>query len=134
MADKKISKEALETAKMKVYMVMLKHVGPEKKIGMGELYQEVFGEKWTHRINDTRKIRDLITEMRRDGQPVMSDSSSTNGGYWIAASASEINNWCNREKGRALSMLKRIASIKKVSLPDYIGQLHLELGGGDDAD
>lgn len=127
---KAITKEELEAARMRLYMVMMQHVGPSKKIGMGELFELVFpGETWTHRINDTRRLRDLVTEMRRDGQPVMSDSSATNGGYWIAASSSEVNEWCNRMTAKALSILKRISSIKKVSLPDYVGQLHLDLGG-----
>lgn len=128
----KITSEELQAARMKLYMVMMQHVGPDKKIGMGELYETVFGKRWTHRINDTKQLRILITEMRRDGQPVMSDSSSSSGGYWIAASSSEINDWCDRVKVRALSMLKRISTIKKVSLPEYIGQIRLELGGKDD--
>lgn len=129
---KRMTKEELDAAKLKLYMVLLQHVGPDKKIGMGELYEKVFGMPWKHRINDTKALRKLITEMRREGQPVMSDSSSTNGGYWIAASASEINAYCEHTKKRALSILKRISTLKKVSLPEYLGQLQLDLGTNDD--
>jgi hypothetical protein len=117
----------LEAARLKIYMVMMQHVGPDKKIGMGELYQEVFGAKWAHRINDTKKIRSLVTEMRQQGQPIMSDTSSSAGGYWIAASASEVNDWADRTKSRALKILSRISKVKKISLPEFLGQLQLEL-------
>ena len=127
--NQKITPEEMQLARLKIYMVMMQHVGPDKKIGMGELYSEVFDRPWDHRINDTRKLRDLVTEMRAQGQPVMSDSSHTNGGYWIAASASEVNAWCERSKIKALSILKRLASVKKISLPEFLGQMQLELGG-----
>ena len=122
----KMTKAQLDAARLKLYGVMLQHVGPEKRIGMGELFQEVFGRPWRHRINDTKVLRRLITEMRRDGQPVMSDTSTTNGGYWIAASSSEINAWCDHSKRRALSILSRISRIKRVSLPEYLGQMQIE--------
>ena len=121
--------EAMKVWQLKLYMVMMQHIGPDKKIGMGELYQEVIGEPWTHRINDTKLIRKLITEMRREGQPVMSDTSASHGGYWMASSSSEINAWCDRSKARALSILSRLASVKKISLPEFLGQMQLELGG-----
>ena len=129
---KPITAEQIEAARLKLYGVLLQHVGPEKKIGMGELYQAVFDRSWHHRINDTRKLRDLITEMRDDGQPVMSNSSSSGGGYWIAASGSELNAYCDKGKRKAVGMLARIAKMKRVSLPEYLGQLQLELGGGDE--
>ena len=127
--DKKTYEEDMKTYRLKLYMVMMQHVGPDKKIGMGELYQEVIGEPWGHRINDTKLIRKLVTEMRLEGQPIMSDTSASNGGYWIAASASEVNSWCNSSKSRALAILQRISSIKKISLSEFLGQMQLELGG-----
>lgn len=127
MSEKtRMTQEELDAARLKLSMTLLRHVGPNNKIGMGELYSSVFGKPWANRINDTRKLRDLIMELRADGMPVMSDCAS-NGGYWIAASASEINAWCDRTKARALSMLGRAANMKKVSLPDYLGQMRLEL-------
>ncbi len=129
--EKKISKEQLDAARLKLYAVMMQHIGPEKKIGMGELYEAVFGRTWSHRINDTRMLRNLITEMRRDGQPVMSSTSSGSGGYWIAASSTEIAEYCNRHKTSALKSLAHIARIKKVSLAEYLGQMQLELEAGD---
>ena len=62
----------------------------------------------------------------------MSTSTSAGGGYWIAASQSEITDYCNRMKSRALGILKRAAAIKHISLPEYLGQVQLELEARDD--
>lgn len=133
MEKKKISKEELDKARMRLYMVMLQHVGPDKKIGMGELFETVFERPWKHRINDTRQIRMLIDQMKQDGQAVMSSTSSTNGGYWIAASASELTAFEEKDKKRAVKILSRLSSMRKTSLPDYIGQMKLELEARNDA-
>lgn len=133
MEKKKITTEELDRARMKLYMIMLQHVGPDKKIGMGELFEQVFGCQWNHRINDTRPLRKLITEMRKDGQAVMSNTSSSRGGYWIASSASELNAYTEKEKKAAIKVLARLARMKKVSLPDYLGQMKLELEARNDS-
>jgi hypothetical protein len=127
---KKMSKDEITAAKMKLYAVMLQHVGPDKKIGMGELFETVFDRPWHHRINDTKALRKLITDMRRDGMPVVSSSSTTNGGYWVSASGSEINAYCEQARRRALSILGRVAAIRRVSLPEYLGQMALEMEAG----
>jgi hypothetical protein len=124
---RKFTAEKLTQARMKIQMIMMMHVGPGNKIGMGELYREVFGREYEHRINDTRQIRELITEMRSNGLPVMSDSSATRGGYWLASGSSEIQDWCNRNRYRALDILRRVATVKKISLQEYIGQLAMDL-------
>jgi hypothetical protein len=132
MEKKKISKEDLDRARTRLYMIMLQHVGPDRKVGMGQLFREVFKRPWKHRINDTRLLRKLITEMRNDGQAVMSSTSSSRGGYWIASSASELNAYTEKEKKAAIKVLARLARMKKVSLPDYLGQMKLELEARND--
>ncbi len=114
-------------ARQRLYALMLRHVGPDSKVGMGELYEQVFEKPWRHRINDTRQLRRLITDMREDGMPVLSNTD----GYWIAASSSELNDWCEKDKARALAILARIARIRKISLPEYLGQMQLELEAPD---
>lgn len=124
---RQMTSEELDACRLKLATTLLRHVGPFRKIGMGELYQGVFGRSWAHRINDTRQLRKLITELRTEGMPILSDRN----GYWIAASASEINVFCQAGKRKALALLARISRMKNVSLPDYLGQLQLELGKGD---
>ena len=132
MEKKKITKQDLDQAKTRLYMIMLQHIGPSQKIGMGELYEQVFGRPWNNRINDTRQIRMLITQMKKEGQAVMSSSSSTNGGYWIAASGSELDAFVKKDKLRALKILSRISNMKKVSLPELMGQMLIEWNDGNE--
>lgn len=125
MNNKRMTTADIEAARLKLATTLLRHVGPERKVGMGELYETVFGRSWAHRINDTRALRTLITELRSDGMPILSDTH----GYWIAASASEVNGFCDRDKRKALAILGRISMMKNVALPDYLGQMQLELEG-----
>jgi hypothetical protein len=125
----RITQEQLDAARNLLTALMIGHIGPDKKIGMGELYEAVFqGKKYSHRINDTRLLRRLITEMRAVGMPIVSDGA----GYWLSASSSELNQYCDKTKRRALGMLARCSRMKKVSLPEYLGQMRLELEADDE--
>ena len=126
--NEKFTKEQLEAARTRLYALMMQHIGPDRKIGMGELYETTFGRSYNNRINDTRLLRRFVTEMRAEGMPVLSDGA----GYWLSASASELNGYCDRSKKRALAMLARVSRMKKVSLPEYLGQMQLELEASDE--
>lgn len=108
------------------------HIGEPNAIGMGELYEQVYGESWKNRINDTRALRKAITDLREEGVPVCSVAASYGGGYYLAAAGSELAGYLRRSERRALLILKRNAKIKKISLPDYLGQMKLNMEGGDD--
>lgn len=112
------------------------HIGEPNAIGMGELYEQIYGEPWEHRINDTRALRKAITDLREEGIPVCSVAASYGGGYYLAAAGSELAAYLRRSERRALLILSRNAKIKKVSLPDYLGQMKLNMEGaghGDEA-
>jgi hypothetical protein len=102
-------------------------------IGMAELYQAVFDRPRQNRINDTRALRHLITELRDEGEPICSTSSSDSGGYYLAAAGDELIDFLRKDKFRALRIHRRDAKILKISLPDYLGQLKLELESGNEA-
>jgi len=108
------------------------HIGEPNAIGMGELYELVYGESWNNRINDTRALRKAITHLREEGVPVCSVAASYGGGYYLAAAGSELAGYLRRSERRALLILKRNATIKKISLPDYLGQMKLNMEGGHD--
>jgi len=110
------------------------HIGEPNAIGMGELYEQVFGEPWKNRINDTRALRKAITDLREEGVPVCSVATSYGGGYYLAAAGSELTEYMRRNERLALKKLMRNARMKKISLPDYLGQMRLNMvsiGGGD---
>lgn len=104
------------------------HIGEPNAIGMGELYEQVYGEPWTNRINDTRALRKAITELRAEGVPICSVAHAYGGGYYLAAAGSELAAYLRRSERRALLILQRNAKIKKISLPEYLGQMKLEMG------
>lgn len=106
--------------------VMMDHVGSNRKIGMGELYERIFGRRWANRINDTRDVRNLIEALQREeGLRICSDA----GGYWLAASGSELEAYLERQRKRALKILAKEAKIRRVELPALLGQLALDFGG-----
>jgi len=111
------------------------HIGQMHAVGMAELYETVYGETWENRINDTRKLRKLITDMRREGVAICSVSSSTGGGYYLPAAGSELKGYLRLSKVRALRILARVSRIQKISLPDLLGQMRLEMedNGHDEA-
>ena len=113
--------------------IMPHHIGRQRAIGMGELFEDVFGRPWQNRINDTRALRHLITEARREGDPICSDTSSSGGGYFYAAASSELEEFCALFRRRAIRSLMTESRIRKISLPELLGQMQLRLKEGKDA-
>ena len=105
------------------------HVSEPNAISMTELFETVYERPWHDRVNDTRNIRELITVMREEGVPICSSFSQNGGGYYLAAAGSELANYLRKTERRALLILMRNAKIKKISLPNYLGQLKLETEG-----
>jgi hypothetical protein len=113
---------------------LTKHIGESNAIGMGELYEIIFEKPWKNRINDTRKLRTLITSLRADGIAICSSSDAGNGGYYLASAGSEINDYLRRLERRALKVLARISKIKRITLPEYLGQMRLHMLETKDSD
>ena len=107
------------------------HIGRHNTIGMGELYELVFKEPWANRINDTRRLRTVITELRRQGVAICSDCASSGGGYYLAsAGSSEMRQYLERLRRRALKALVLEARMRKIGLPELLGQIQIEFKGG----
>ena len=124
----RMTAEEREVIRGRVLMAMTNHIGAANCIGMGELYEKCFGKAWTHRINDTRKLRQIITEIRRDGGKICSAVSHTGGGYYIPSVGSELSDYCRRIRARALRALRMEANLRKIALPELLGQLQTEFG------
>jgi len=112
-----------ERTKGAVLRILSRHVGANRKIGMGELYCAVFGESWSNRINDTRALRKVITELRHEGVPICSIADSTGGGYYLASAVSELSGYCERLRTQALKKLALEAKIRGISLHELLGQM-----------
>ncbi|ODA43627.1 hypothetical protein THER_1666 [Thermodesulfovibrio sp. N1] len=61
--------------------------------------------------------------------PICSDTDSEGGGYYLAAAGGELENYCMRLRIRALKTLRMEAILRKMTLPELIGQLNLNVGG-----
>lgn len=117
--------------KNRLLAVLTRHIGKNRAIGMARLYEEVFGEAWSDKINDTRKLRSLITELRKEGVPICSTPSQTGGGYYLASAGSELEAYCSKLRTSALKKLALEAKLRNMTLPELLGQLTLSLTGGD---
>lgn len=117
--------------KNRLLAVLTRHIGKSRAIGMARLYEEVFGEAWSDKINDTRKLRSLITELRKEGVPICSTTLQTGGGYYLASAGSELEAYCSKLRTSALKKLALEAKLRNMTLPELLGQLTLSLTGGD---
>jgi len=120
-------KVSRDQAKSKVLAILTRHVGEEKAIDMGELYRRVYGKEWSNKINDTRKLREIITELRYEGCLIGETRRRNRGGYYLARSVSELNDFFERRIHEALKKLRMISSMKKIGLPEMLGQMTLNL-------
>jgi len=128
-----MGRESISELRARLLEVLSGHVGRENAIGMAELYEAVYGEPWTNRINDTRALRHLVTLLRRRGVKICSVSKTAGGGYYLASAGSELKDYVERLKAQGLRKLAQAARIQNVSLPELLGQLRLNLEGKDDA-
>lgn len=111
----------------KVMTILNQHIGSVNAVSMTELYEAVFERPWSEKINSTRALRHLITAMRDDGMAICSISSKDGGGYYQPAAGSEMLDYLRKMERRALCILKRNSRMKKISLPEYLGQLKLDM-------
>ena len=121
-----MKQEDHEALKGRLLAILTRHVGHEKAVDMGALFEQVFGREWHNKINDTRELRTLITEARDEGVPICSVSRQQGGGYYLAAVDSELQDYLKRLRGRALRALQREARLRRQSLPELLGQMQLE--------
>jgi len=124
---KKMTEEQKQHYKSLILMLMTRHIGRANKIGMGELFEAVFEAPWANRINDTRPLRKLVTELRRDGVPICSSAEKGGGGYWLASAGSELIDYCAKLKSQALKKLSQMAKFMDVSLPELLGQMRVDM-------
>lgn len=121
--------------KYMILSILSRHTGKERAIGMGELYVRVFGKRWDNRINDTTPLRKIITEMRREGQPIGSVRDRNGGGYYMATRSShEFTEMTGRIEAEGLRKLQMVAAMKRMTLGELLGQMRLNLREGNSGD
>lgn len=113
--------------KYRLLAVITKHVGANRAISMERLYTEIYGEEPSNLINSTRSIRKLIELTRREGIPICSLRKKNFHGYYLAGAGSELEEYCKRLRKEALKKLAMEARLRKITLPQLINELQLNL-------
>jgi hypothetical protein len=86
-----------------------------------ELVQAITGRRHTA---DLRRLRTVIEALRTAGHRICATPAH---GYYLAATDTELDQACSFLLGRAMTSLRQISAMKRVSLPDLRGQLGLPL-------
>ena len=123
-----MNKSKKDMIKNKVLAELIGRVGKQNAISMNELHKAVFGNEPKHDVHDTRKIRKIITELRKEGIPICSSTDKNMGGYYVPV-GSERDEYCRTIRNRALKLLTIEAKIKKTQLSKIIREISLSLGG-----
>ena len=126
---KKMTPEERQHYESKLLKIMMSHTGKTKMIGMGELYTQVFDDPWSHRINDTRRLRSIITGLRKEGVPICSVAAQTGGGYYTSSAGSELTEYLGKLRAQGIRKLALEAHLRRMSLAELLGQAQLELMG-----
>lgn len=71
-----------------------------------------------------RMVRMIVEQLRREGHPIC---ATPRDGYFLAATAEELDETCNFLRERALTSLVQIAQLRRKPLPELMGQLALDI-------
>jgi len=112
-----------------VLQILSRHIGRGKAINMAALFQEIFGVAPRNTITGTRRLRKIITRLRAQGVPICSAADMESGGYYLPAAGSEMENYCGRLRNQALKKLAQEAVLRRMALPQLLGQIQMNLEG-----
>ena len=119
--------------RIQVLSILTHHIGKTNAIGMGELYYKVFGVPYEHRINDTRRLRRILKNMKNDGTAaICSHCSSNGGGYYLAAADSERDDYYRHVFLNVIGRLARLGHQRRMSRQELSAQTVLLLEVYDD--
>ena len=105
-----------------VLQALSSHIGKGNGLTAKQLVSEITWE--TPSDAKCRRLRQVIEELRREGQHICGHPSS---GYFIASNEAELNETCRFLVDRAMTTLTQVSKMKKASLPDLHGQLGLKI-------
>lgn len=103
-----------------VAAALARHIGRDKSVTMTNLVFEVTGRRAD--LVAERRCRTIITELRTEGIAVCGHPSC---GYWMAASADELDECCQFLRSRAMHSLTLESRLRRIALPDLLNQLRI---------
>jgi biotin operon repressor len=94
--------------------LLARHIGAERGLSAAELARAAGVSE--------RAVRKAISDLRGEGVAVCGHPRT---GYYIAATADELERTCAFLRARAMHSLVLEARLRRISLPDLIGQLRV---------
>lgn len=104
----------MQATKDKLMAVLSRHIGRGHGIRVEALALRMGASE--------RHVRRYVSELREDGIAICGTPTH---GYYIAGTPQELEETCQFLRSRALHSLTLESRLRKVPLPDLIGQLHL---------
>lgn len=104
-----------------VLQALSRHIGRKNGASVDQLVAEITGASGQDAAAQ-RHVREAVVQLRNDGHHVCAHPST---GYYMAATPEELDETCEFLVERAMTTLKQVAAMKRISLPDLRGQLHL---------
>ena len=109
-------------SKSQVLAVLARHIGEDRGVHIEHLVAELLGSS-ERDSNAERRVRALVSELREEGTAICAHPSV---GYFTAANEYELQRfYFDFLESRALKSLFLISRVKKIALPDLLGQLKL---------
>jgi hypothetical protein len=107
-----------------VLSVLSRHIGRDNGATAEQLAREIASGSVPGQgyVVLTRQLREAVVQLRLEGHHVCATPEN---GYFLAANADELDATCLFLHERAMTSLKQVAAMKRISLPDLRGQLHL---------
>lgn len=97
------------------------HVGKHNGVTGAALVAEITGRMHVDPVSE-RLLRAHVNALRSDGHHICAHPVT---GYYIAENDAELTATCEYLYERAMTSLRQVAAMQRVSLPDLRGQLKL---------
>lgn len=94
--------------------VLSRHVSRERGVGVRELARDLDCPE--------RRVRELVTRARAEGVAICGHPRT---GYYVASEPADIEHTCRFLRARAMRSLALEARLRRIPLPDLLGQLKL---------
>ena len=108
--------------------VLQRHVGKSRAITMARLAGAIQGCAVvpSARYEETRLVRSIVEQLRREGHPVC-HHNGRGGGYFWAANENELEETAAWFRKRAMSAFRQEANLKRISMSELVEQLKLDI-------
>lgn len=111
----------LQITPAQVLTALSHHKGKASGIHVRDLVSRITGQLINSEALE-RSVRKLVTDLRLEGHPICAHPAT---GYFMAATAEELDETCNFLRSRAMSSLKAESRLRRISMAELLGQFSL---------